>query len=133
MKTLINGRIVTDGKILDGYDIITDNGKIIAVQLHGEVLGEVIDLGSNYISAGFIDIHCHGGGGAEFIDAAPEAFETAAAVHAKHGTRVLFPTISATDFAYHRCIIYPSINISSKEFHLASTPLLILLFLNLQS
>ena len=98
MKTLINGRIVTDGEILDGYDIITDNGKITAVHPHGEVLGEVIDLGGNYISAGFIDIHCHGGGGAEFIDATTEAFETAAAVHAKHGTRVLYPTVSATDF-----------------------------------
>ncbi len=98
MKTLINGHIITDGRILDGYDIITDGGKITAVMPHGAPQGEVIDLNGQYISAGFIDIHCHGGGGAEFIDAEPEAFKTAAAVHAKHGTRVLFPTVSATDF-----------------------------------
>ena len=98
MKTLTNGRIITDGKCLNGYDIVTDSGKIIAVEPHGDPQGEVIDLNGRYISAGFIDIHCHGGGGAEFIDAEPEAFQTAAAVHAAHGTRVLFPTISATDF-----------------------------------
>lgn len=98
MKTLTNGRIITDGRILDGYDIITDGGKITAVVPHGTPQGETVDLNGRYISAGFIDLHCHGGGGAEFIDAEPEAFRTAAAVHAKHGTRILFPTVSATDF-----------------------------------
>lgn len=98
MKTLINGRIVTDGQIFDGYDIVTDGGKIIAVVPHGAPQGETVDLKGHYISAGFIDIHCHGGGGAEFIDAEPDAFKTAAAVHAEHGTRILFPTVSATDF-----------------------------------
>lgn len=98
MKTLINGRIITDGKILDGYDIVTDSGRITAIVPHSAAHGECIDLNGQYISAGFIDIHCHGGDGAEFIDATAEAFQTAAAVHAAHGTRILFPTISATDF-----------------------------------
>ncbi len=98
MKTLANGRIVTDGKILEGYNILTDNGKITAIVPCSETQGECVDLSGKYISAGFIDIHCHGGGGSEFIDAIPEAFQAAAAIHAAHGTRVLFPTVSATDF-----------------------------------
>lgn len=98
MKILTNGRIVSDGRILDGYDIVTDGGRIVAVAPLGSVQGEIIDLNGNYIAPGFIDIHCHGGSGAEFIDAVPEAFQTAAAIHAAHGTRVLYPTVSATDF-----------------------------------
>lgn len=97
MKLLTNGRIVSDGKILEGYDICIDNGTITAVVPHGTAAGDTVDLSGHYISAGFIDIHCHGGGGAEFIDASPEAFQTAAAIHAAHGTRVLFPTVSAAD------------------------------------
>ena len=99
MKILTNGIIVTDKKIAGGFDILVEDGKIIDVVPAGSVKGgEVVDLCGNYISAGFIEIHCHGGGGAEFIDATPEAFKTACQIHAAHGTRVIYPTISATDY-----------------------------------
>lgn len=99
MKILTNGIIVTDGKVAGGFDILTEDGKIVDVVAAGTVKdGEIVDLKGNYISAGFIEIHCHGGGGAEFIDATPEAFKTACDIHAAHGTRVIYPTISATDY-----------------------------------
>lgn len=98
MKVLTNGKIVSSGKLLEGYDIILDGDKIIGVKPTTEVSGEKIDLGGNYIAPGFIEIHCHGGGGYEFIDATPEAFKKACEVHAAHGTRVIYPTISATDY-----------------------------------
>lgn len=99
MKILTNGKIVTDGKIIEGYDIILDGDKITELKPTTDVCGEKIDLGGNYIAPGFIEIHCHGGGGYEFIDATPEAFKKACEVHAAHGTRVMYPTISATDYA----------------------------------
>ncbi len=98
MKILTGGKIVTDGKIFENLDICIENGKIVDVCNSGTADGERVDLGGNYISAGFIEIHCHGGGGYEFIDATPEAFKAAAAIHAAHGTRVMYPTISATDY-----------------------------------
>lgn len=98
MKIYTNGKIITDGTITEGYDIVTDNGKIIDVCKTSEIKGEKADLRGNYIAPGFIELHCHGGGGAEFIDATPEAFKTACKVHALHGTRVVYPTISATDY-----------------------------------
>lgn len=98
MKILTNGKIVSDGKILEGFDIIVDDGKIVELKPTAEVSGERIDLGGNYIAPGFIEIHCHGGGGYEFIDATPEAFKKACETHAAHGTRVMYPTISATDY-----------------------------------
>ncbi len=98
MKILTNGKIVTDGKVLEGIDICVDGGKIVDLCKSGTQSGERVDLGGNYISAGFIDVHCHGGGGYEFIDATPQAFKEAASIHAAHGTRVMYPTISATDY-----------------------------------
>ncbi len=98
MKILTNGKIVSDGQIYEGYDIIIDDKKIVDVKPSAETSGEKTDLGGNYIAPGFIEIHCHGGGGYEFIDATPEAFEKACEVHAAHGTRVIYPTISATDY-----------------------------------
>lgn len=98
MKILTNGKIVSEGKILEGYDIITDGDKIIEIKTTADVSGEKTDLGGNYIAPGFIELHCHGGGGYEFIDATPEAFKKACETHAAHGTRVIYPTISATDY-----------------------------------
>ena len=98
MKILTNGKIVTEGKIIEGYDIILDGGKITDLKPTADISGDKVDLGGNYIAPGFIEIHCHGGGGYEFIDATPEAFKKACEVHASHGTRVMYPTISATDY-----------------------------------
>lgn len=100
MKTLLtNARIVTDGTILDESKVLVADGKILAVgDLRQCATDEILDLQGNYLAPGFIDLHCHGGDGYEFIDATEEAFLTACAIHAAHGTRVLYPTISATDF-----------------------------------
>lgn len=98
MKILTNGKIVSGGKELIGYDIIIEDNKIIEVKSTAETSGEKIDLKGNYIAPGFIEIHCHGGGGYEFIDATPEAFKRVCETHAAHGTRVIYPTISATDY-----------------------------------
>ena len=98
MKILTNGKIISDGKEICGYDIVIDGNKIVDVKPTETVNGEKIDLGGNYIAPGFIELHCHGGGGYEFIDATPEAFKKACETHAAHGTRVMYPTISATDY-----------------------------------
>lgn len=98
-KIITNCRIVSGGRIQTGLDIVTENGKITALVPSGSESGEKEDLGGLYIAPGFIDIHCHGGDGAEFIDGTPEAVKKACAVHYRHGTRVIYPTISAADTA----------------------------------
>ncbi len=102
MKTLIkNGYLVKgqcDSKI--GY-VLFEEGKILEVgygekQIADDESFEIIDAQGNYISAGFIDIHTHGGGGADFMDGTIEAFLTAARMHAQHGTTLIFPTTLAS-------------------------------------
>ncbi|MET0579438.1 MAG: N-acetylglucosamine-6-phosphate deacetylase, partial [Ilumatobacteraceae bacterium] len=46
---------------------------------------EPVDACGAYLTAGFIDIHCHGGGGASFADG-PDGIRTALAVHRATGT-----------------------------------------------
>ena len=86
-----NGRIVTPTKILDGFDIDLVNGiiKEIAPSLDGT---EVLDARGAYVTPGFVDIHTHGGYGADFMDGTDAAFETALRFHLENGTTTVVPT-----------------------------------------
>lgn len=77
--------------------VLIEDGIISQIGYDGKAERE-IDAKGNYLLAGFIDIHVHGGGGADFMDATPEAFETAVKSHLKHGTTTLLPTaMTATE------------------------------------
>ena len=90
MKTLIkNARLVLQDHIEAGC-VLLEDGKIRA--LTQGAADEVIDAGGAYLAPGFIDIHTHGAGGADFMDGTVEAYLTAARMHARHGTTLLFPT-----------------------------------------
>ena len=58
---------------------------------------QAIDAKGCYVTAGWIDLHCHGGGGADFTDGSAEAVRTATLTHLKHGTTTLFPTVLSAD------------------------------------
>jgi N-acetylglucosamine-6-phosphate deacetylase len=45
-----------------------------------------------FIVPGYIDLHVHGGAGADFMDGTEEAFTTALAAHLRHGTTSIVPT-----------------------------------------
>ncbi|HEY4277254.1 MAG TPA: N-acetylglucosamine-6-phosphate deacetylase [Conexibacter sp.] len=105
--TLRGGRIVTPAGMCDG-DVVVRDGRIAGVVdggvgadhrgggTHHSVLGEaasgVIDLDGRWVLPGFIDLHVHGGGGAQFnTDDAAEVHD-AARFHAQHGTTALLAT-----------------------------------------
>lgn len=54
-----------------------------------------IDAEGRYLSPGFIDLHVHGGGGADFRDCSVAASLTALRTHLAGGTTTIFPTISS--------------------------------------
>ena len=88
------GRIITATGIFDG-EVLTKDGVICEVSLGGKVSGEaeqVINLEGKYLSPGFIDIHTHGAGGADFMDRTAGSMEQACKMHLKHGTTSIVPT-----------------------------------------
>jgi len=96
MKTIkiINGTIVTGGESFAGNVVIKD-GIIDYVGQDSPVVpedSEVIDAKGCHVAPGFIDMHTHGAGGADFMDGTVEAYLTAARMHAIHGTTLLYPT-----------------------------------------
>lgn len=93
---LFRGTLILPDRLLTGGAMFCREGKIAAVgmaQQIGDVPGaKIIDAGDGYISPGFIDIHVHGGAGADYMDGTVEAFRTANRAHARHGTTTIFPT-----------------------------------------
>ena len=101
MKTaIINGRILAPEGILEGKVLVLKDDKILGITDSIPAGAEKIDAGGRYVSPGFIDMHTHGAGGADFMDGTVEAYLTAARMHAIHGTTLLFPTtLTSTDEA----------------------------------
>lgn len=59
----------------------------------------------DFLSPGFIDLHVHGGGGADFMDGDPEADGIITELHARHGTTgLLATTLTAPEAAIIRAI-----------------------------
>lgn len=100
LTQIINGEILTpQGWLKDGSVLISD-GKILEVTNSDlAVIGaKVIDAKGMYIVPGYVSMHSHGGGGHDFTEGTPEAFQTATQALLKHGATTLFPTLSSTSF-----------------------------------
>jgi N-acetylglucosamine-6-phosphate deacetylase len=87
--------ILPDRTVEDGTVLCLD-GRIAAVGARGQLSvpdgARQIDAEGGFISPGFVDIHSHGGAGADFMDGTPTAIATALGEHARHGTTTIFPT-----------------------------------------
>ena len=89
-----NGVVVLPDGLIEGAAVACEDGRITAVgrrvrRPRGAV---VVDAQGGYISPGFVDLHVHGGGGADFMDGSVAAVRTALSAHARHGTTTIFPT-----------------------------------------
>ena len=73
MKAIINGIIINDNKIFEGYILIFDE-KIIKMTKYVDISNmEIIDAKGHFVSAGFIDLHIHGINGYDVMDASKKA------------------------------------------------------------
>ncbi|MET1019939.1 MAG: N-acetylglucosamine-6-phosphate deacetylase [Microterricola sp.] len=86
-----SARLVTGGSISSDAWVAFSGPRVLAVgQADGwrELTGAqtaVTDAGGLWLTPGFVDIHCHGAGGAAFDDGA-DSIRTGLAVHRAHGT-----------------------------------------------
>ncbi len=93
------GTLFANGLLLldDGFsraDLLVRDGRIarIAPAIEPEPDDAVVDLCGDRLVPGFIDMHVHGGGGADFMDGSEGAIRTVRRTHARFGTTTLCPT-----------------------------------------
>ncbi len=101
MKNIIKSDlIVLPSGIFDGFIVIED-GKIAEITEKCPE-GEIIDATGNYVMAGFIDIHTHGGGGFSFTESSPDEIVDGCVFHMTHGTTTIVPTVTTGAFPIMR-------------------------------
>jgi N-acetylglucosamine-6-phosphate deacetylase len=118
IKAIVNGKLVMVDKIIHDSVIVFEE-KIISIinkdnflQYKEEYKKEykeeiqVIDAKGNYVSPGFIDIHIHGSGGYDTMDATTEALKVISTTIAANGVTAYLPTTMTMD----RDSIYSALN-----------------------
>ncbi|MGN1451984.1 MAG: N-acetylglucosamine-6-phosphate deacetylase [Eubacteriales bacterium] len=99
-KLIFNGKVITPWRVIENGWVLWNGGKITDVGKGavGDIDAEKTDACGDFVAPGFIDIHTHGGGGHDFMDAEPEGFLAAARAHLEHGTTTFVPTtVSSTN------------------------------------
>ncbi len=105
MVWITGGHLVLPDRIMENGSLLIDGEKIAQIGGNCPKGVETVDAEGGYILPGFIDLHVHGGGGADFMDNTPEAFRTVARAHCAHGVTALVPTtITCSDDRLERFI-----------------------------
>ncbi|MBL7254546.1 N-acetylglucosamine-6-phosphate deacetylase [Paractinoplanes lichenicola] len=94
MTTRIGGKIVRPGAVVEGY-VEVDGPAILAVEA-------APDAGPDVIVPGFVDLHCHGGGGHTFTTGDAESARGAAEFHLGHGTTTMLASLVSSPFELMR-------------------------------
>ncbi|GIE79977.1 N-acetylglucosamine-6-phosphate deacetylase [Actinoplanes philippinensis] len=95
--TRISGRIVTPDAVVRGH-----------LDLDGELIAAIVPddaAGDDVIVPGFVDLHCHGGGGHTFTTGSAEAARAAAAFHLRHGTTTMLASLVSSPFELMRSAV----------------------------
>lgn len=97
MLSIVNAKVITPNAILENGFVTIQEGVIVDIQDSSDfpksgINHQIIDAGGLYLAPGFVDIHIHGGGGADFMDNELEAYLQVAETHAKFGTTAMLPT-----------------------------------------
>ncbi|MEU4239193.1 N-acetylglucosamine-6-phosphate deacetylase [Actinoplanes sp. NPDC026619] len=86
----MSGQIVRPGGVVAGH-----------LDLDGSVIGAITEderAGDDIIVPGFVDLHCHGGGGHTFTTGDAAEARKAAAFHLAHGTTTMLASLVSSPF-----------------------------------
>jgi len=92
MKAIINAKILLDDQFIEDKVLLFDH-QIIKISDKIETNEvDIIDANGAYVSAGFIDLHIHGNGGADVMDATFNALQTISTTLLQTGTTSFLAT-----------------------------------------
>lgn len=95
---ILYGSVVTPEGIIEDGALVMQDGILqyvgTAAEIPATLKKEAVqgETRSGYLLPGFIDIHVHGGNGADFMDANPEALDRITSFHASQGTTSMLAT-----------------------------------------
>jgi len=101
----IYGRAFVDGSLRDDILITIDEQVIVDVAQTASAPAGAERISAGIITPGFIDVHVHGGDGADFMDAHEDSTARILGFHAMHGTTALAATtLSASRGDLHNAV-----------------------------
>ncbi|MFL6143424.1 MAG: N-acetylglucosamine-6-phosphate deacetylase [Labedaea sp.] len=99
-QLIAGGKVVAPEGVFDPGWVLVSDGVIAAVGTGSAPTAgtdgappEVRDATGHWVMPGFVDIHCHGGGGDSFTDTDPEHVRRAVAAHRRHGTTTILGSL----------------------------------------
>ena len=78
LTVFANATVVLPDRLAEA-SVAIDGERIVAVGSATAGSHRVVDLEGKYLAPGFVDLHVHGGDGADFMDGTAEAFRLFAA------------------------------------------------------
>lgn len=98
--TFSGGRIFDGERLLDGFAVVVENGRIVRlVESAGVHPGNTISFAGYLLVPGFVDLQVNGGGGLLFNDCPTvEGLAHIFEAHRKFGTTAMLPTLISDDF-----------------------------------
>ena len=92
MNAIVNAKLIYQDKIVEGKTVVFDKYIVKIVDTINLKDIEVIDANGAYVSAGFIDLHIHGSGGSDVMDATLEDLEIISSSILQTGTTSFLAT-----------------------------------------
>jgi N-acetylglucosamine-6-phosphate deacetylase len=95
-QLIAGGRVATPDGVLDPGWLLVEDGHIAALgagepPAHPEATRT--DAANSWVVPGFVDVHCHGGGGAAFTSADPAHVRRVVDAHTAHGTTTMLASL----------------------------------------
>ncbi len=105
-RRVIEGHVVAPGGLLRGR-VVLDGPRIVAVEGSPVPDDAWRDGALPLVVPGFVDLHVHGGGGADTMQAAddPAALDLVARTHLRHGTTAMLATTMTAPMAQVRAAL----------------------------
>src|ERR1700683_2334239 len=97
----VNATLVLPDRLVPNASLLVENGVIAAIGPTTQADAPTVGLGGMFLAPGFVDLHVHGGDGADFMDGTAEAFHTVCRAHARHGTTALLATTTVARHEQH--------------------------------
>lgn len=93
MRFALHGTVILPDRLLPDAFVLVDHGRIVKISKTKPKVDTIVAAPEGgYIAPGFVDIHVHGGAGADYMDGTPEAVRIANRCHLARGTTTIFPT-----------------------------------------